>query len=56
MEARGTFAEVSSVIFDELNSGETTLAAWGDLAPTPLLRQLGVVLREQVAALRPAAG
>lgn len=56
MEARGTFAEVAGVIVAELETGETTLAAWGDLAPTPLLRHLGAVLREQVAALRPASG
>jgi hypothetical protein len=55
MEGRGIFAAVAEVIFAELEQGEAALAAWSGLAPTPLLLQLGEVLREQVAALRSAA-
>jgi octaprenyl-diphosphate synthase len=55
MEGRGVFAAVAEVIFAELEQGEGVLAAWPGLAPTPLLLQLGEVLREQVAALRSAA-
>ena len=55
MERRGTFAAVTAAILGELEQGEATLAPWPGLAPTPLLLQLGEVLREQVAALRPAS-
>ena len=50
----GIFGAVVQAVMTELDGAACALQEWREEGPTPLLLGLGDVLRNQVAALRPA--
>ncbi|HRI81279.1 MAG TPA: polyprenyl synthetase family protein [Opitutaceae bacterium] len=53
MKELGVFPSVADAINAEIATATEALSAWPTEGPTPLLLELGSILREQVAALNP---